>query len=216
MKVAALLSMLHEQPGRPDSSTRKFRGEAPVAWALYRLGRCKLISDSTVICWDDQANTVRPIIEELKAKLSVPSARSSIPYLDGVSASRRWADGWRGGLLGACEFDRGFHGPSAKNVLEQSEADALLLVDPSSGLVDPDLIDQLIAHADSHPEVDFCFSQAAPGLSGVILRKRLVHQLAEGGISERDRARVDRSPVEFRGRDAAAAALGVRHGNLVG
>ena len=28
MKVAALLSMLHEQPGKPDSSTRKFRGEA--------------------------------------------------------------------------------------------------------------------------------------------------------------------------------------------
>jgi hypothetical protein len=32
-----------------------------------------------------------------------------VPELESVAAARRWADGWRGGLLGTCEFDRGFH-----------------------------------------------------------------------------------------------------------
>ena len=55
------------------------------------------------------------------------------------------------------------------------------LVDPSAGLVDPELIDRLIEHAESRPELDLCFSQAAPGLSGVLLHKRLIEQLAPGG-----------------------------------
>jgi hypothetical protein len=181
VKIAAVLSMLHERAGRPDSATRRFRGEAPLAWTLFRLRRSKRIAESAVICWEDQSSAVRPITEELKARLWSPSARISISHLDGVSAARRWADGWRGGLLGACEFDRGFHGPSVAEMLKQTESDAVLLVDPSAGLVDPELIDRLIEHAESRPDLDLCFSQAAPGLSGVLLHKRLIEQLATGG-----------------------------------
>jgi radical SAM protein with 4Fe4S-binding SPASM domain len=181
MKIVALLSMLHEPPGRPDSATRRFRGEAPLAWALYRLGRSKRIAESAVICWQDQAGAVAPIIDEMKARTLPPLPRCALPHLDGVSAARRWADGWRGGLLETCEFDRGFHGTRTKEILDESQADAVMLIDPSAGLVDPDLIDALIEHAEAHPEVDMCFSQAAPGLSGVLLRKPLVQQLAAGG-----------------------------------
>jgi len=181
MKIAAVLSMLHEPQGRPDSATRRFRGEAPLAWTLYRLGRSRGIAESVVICWEDQADAVRPIVDEMKARCLPPWPRCPLPHLDGVSAARRWADGWRGGLLETCEFDRGFHGPRTKEILAESEADAVMLIDPSAGLVDPDLIDALIEHAEAHPEVDLCFSQAAPGLSGVLLRKPLVEQLAAGG-----------------------------------
>jgi hypothetical protein len=181
MKIAAVLSMLHEPPGRPDSATRRFRGEAPLAWTLYRLGRSRRIAESVVICWQDQADAVRPIVDEMKARCLPPWPRCPLPHLDGVSAARRWADGWRGGLLETCEFDRGFHGARVKESLAEAEADAVILIDPSAGLVDPDLIDTLIEHAEAHPEVDLCFSQAAPGLSGVLLRKPLVEQLAAGG-----------------------------------
>ena len=56
MKIAGVLSMLHERAGRPDSATRRFRGEAPLAWTLFRLGRSKHIAESAVICWEDQAS----------------------------------------------------------------------------------------------------------------------------------------------------------------
>lgn len=181
MKVTAVLSMLHEPEAKPGSATRKFRGEAPLAWTLYRLGRCQRLSQSAVICWQDQTDAVRPVTDEMKTRCFSPSPRSANVHLDSVSASRRWADGWRGGLLAACEFDRGFHGPSVNAILIETEADAVLLVDPSSALVDPALIDRLIEHAESQSEIDFCFSQAAPGLSGVLLRKRFIEQLSAGG-----------------------------------
>ena len=181
MKIAAVLSMLHEPAGRPNSATRRFRGEAPLAWTLWRLGRCGRIAESAVICWQDQSEAAAPIAEQMKARCLPPGQRCPLAHLDGVSAARRWAEGWRGGLLETCEFDRGFHGPRAKEVLDESHADAILLVDPSAGLVDPDLIDALVEHAEAHPEVDICFSPAAPGLCGVLLRKPLVEQLAAGG-----------------------------------
>lgn len=181
MKVTAVLSMLHEPAGRPDSASRRFRGEAPLAWTLFRLRRCKRVGESVVVCWEDQSATVRPITDEMKTRFWSPSARKPIFHLDGVSAARRWADGWRGGLLGACEFDRGFYGPAISEILGQTNSDGVLLVDPSAALVDFELIDRLIEHAESRPELDLCFSQAAPGLSGVFLHKRLVEQLAAGG-----------------------------------
>jgi spiro-SPASM protein len=101
--------------------------------------------------------------------------------LDAVAAARRWADGWRGGLLGTCEFDRGYHGPWVAEIAQKAGAEAVLLMDPAAGLVDPDLIDGLIEHAAARPEIDLCFSQAAPGLSGALLRKALFEQLAVGG-----------------------------------
>jgi len=181
MNVIAVLSMLHEPAGRPGSATRRFRGEAPLAWTLFRLGRCKRVAESILLCWEDQAAPVRAIAQEMKARLWTPRERIANVHLDGVAAARRWADGWRGGLLGACEFDRGFHGPFIAEIQNQTGCDAILLVDPSSSLVDCDLVDGLIEHAQSYSDLDLCFSQAAPGLSGVLLHKRLVEQLAPGG-----------------------------------
>lgn len=181
MKVAAVLSMLHEPAGHPDSATRRFRGEAPLAWALFRLGRSKQVGECVILCWKDQAEAVAPIASEMKCQVHSPSERIAIPHLDAISAARRWSDGWRGGLFQTCEFDRGFHGIWIREILTSAQADAVLLVDPSAALVDPDLIDSLINHAAVNTETDLCFSQAAPGLSGVLLRKPLIEQLATGG-----------------------------------
>ncbi|HEY1922196.1 MAG TPA: radical SAM protein [Tepidisphaeraceae bacterium] len=180
MNVTAVLSMLHE-PAALNSASRRFRGEATLAWTLFRLGRCQRVAQSIVLCWEDQAEAVAPIAAELKVEYIARSARVCVPHLEAVAAARRWADGWRGGLLGTCEFDRGFHGPWVAEIAEKTGADAMLLVDPAAGLVDPVLIDGLIEHSEGRPEIDLCFSQAAPGLSGAVMRKTLVEQLAAGG-----------------------------------
>jgi hypothetical protein len=54
----------------------------------------------------------------------------NVATIDAVSASRRWADGWRGGLLSTCDCDLGFHAPWHREIAERVEADAILLVDP--------------------------------------------------------------------------------------
>ncbi len=54
--------------GEPEQRHPRFRGEAPLAWTLFRLGRCQRVSQSTVICWEDQAEAVAPIAEEMNVE----------------------------------------------------------------------------------------------------------------------------------------------------
>ena len=55
-----------------------------------------------------------------------PRARASAsPEIEAVAASRRWADGWRGGLLGTCDFDLGFHAGWFDEVAAKLESDAV-------------------------------------------------------------------------------------------
>jgi hypothetical protein len=98
--------------------------------------------------------------------------------MDGVTAARRWSDGWRGGLLQTCEFDRGFHAPWLVELAAKISAATVLLVDPAAALIDPALIDSLVNHASANPDVPLIFSQAAPGLSGTVIRFDLLKQLA--------------------------------------
>src|SRR5699024_9903329 len=61
---------------------------------------------------------------------------------------------------------------------ERVGADAVLLVDPAAALIDATLIDGLIEHAQVRDAVELCFSPAAPGLSGTLLRKPMLDRLA--------------------------------------
>lgn len=183
MKVTAILSMLHEPAEGRNSAHRLFRGEPVLAWTISRIARCKRITQTAIACWDDQASAVEEITEELQAFCSVRSPRVALPQMQAVQAARRWSDGWRGGLLSTCEFDRGFHAGWIGEIQTNLEADAVLLVDPAAGLVDPGLLDALIGHAEENPQIDFFFSPAAPGLSGVLIRNSMLEQLARSGMN---------------------------------
>jgi hypothetical protein len=115
-----------------------------------------------------------------RGQIVIAGPRRRIPSLDAISASRRWADGWRGGLLNACSFDRGFYGPSIADIRKRSGTDGVILVDPSSALIDPHLIAALIEQWDARPDLDLCFSPAAPGLTGLLVSGALLDKLAQG------------------------------------
>jgi len=176
-QITTLLSTLHE-PAGSGSADRLFRDEPVLRWTLRRLARSAAAANPTVLCWEDQAAAVRAAAEESGAAVHCAGARRAIPALDATSAARRWADGWRGGLLGTCEFDRGFYAPIAEQVRLETSGEAVMLVDPAASLVDPALLDAVLAHRINRPELDFCFSPAAPGLSGVLLSAALMAQLA--------------------------------------
>jgi hypothetical protein len=175
--VTAVLSMLHESEDR-NSATRRFRGAPVLAWTLRRLARAERVGSMVVLCWEDQLAHVESIAGEGGANLLVKGPRAPVPALDAITAARRWADGWRGGLLASCDFDLGFHAPWHAEILQRENADAAVLVDPASALIDPVLVDGVIAHAAAHDAVELSFSQAAPGLSGVVVRPSLLTRLA--------------------------------------
>ena len=178
-QVLAVVSMLHE-PAGVHSATRRFRGKPVLDWTLRRLSSAACVDTAVVLCWDDQADAVEavPAVAD-RAGVAVLSRgpRQHVPSLAAVAAARRWADGWRGGLLGTCAFDRGYHPAWTHEVAELHDADAVLLVDPAAALIDPILIDALADHADAHADAELCFMPAAPGLSATLLRRELVARL---------------------------------------
>src|SRR5690349_3314410 len=97
-RVTAVLSMIHESPQR-NSATRLFRGDPVMAWTLRRLTRAQRIASIAILCWEDQVDAVEPIAGEYGADVLAKGPRMNVAAIDAVSASRRWADGWRGGLL---------------------------------------------------------------------------------------------------------------------
>jgi hypothetical protein len=119
--------------------------------------------------------------ERCGARIISKGSRVTLPHLEAIAAARRWADGWRGGLLGTCGFDVGFHGRYALEAAKALGADAVLLIDPSAALLDPNLLDATIEHADVHPEQELYFAPAPPGVCGPLLRVSLLERLAAAG-----------------------------------
>jgi radical SAM family protein/iron-sulfur cluster protein len=180
--VTAILSMLHEpSPDAPHgrcSATRLFRGDPVLRWTLDRLTRSQRLGSIGILCWEDQLPAVTPLAEQAGALVLAKGPRSSLPEVEAIAAAQRWADGWRGGLLSTCHFDRGFYAPWHHELAERAEADAIILVDPSAGLIDSGLIDGLIDHAQSDESLEFFFQPVAPGLGTAFLRPTLLNRLA--------------------------------------
>ena len=173
--ATAILSMLHEGPER-NSATRLFRGEPVLRWTLKRLANARRVPSVAVLCWEDQLDCVAK--EAGGSFVLAKGPRVALAEVDAISAARRWSDGWRGGLLSTCDFDLGFYAPWFRELALKVESDAVLLVDPASALVDPAVLDGLVAHAQSHPEIELCFVPAAPGLGGALFRAGLLERLA--------------------------------------
>ncbi len=180
----AVLSMLHE-PAEANSATRRFRGRPVLDWTLRRLASAGSVDTAVVLCWDDQeaaVEAVPAIADRQGAAVLARGPRQAVASLAAVAAARRWADGWRGGLLGTCDFDLGYHPAWTHEVAELHDADAVLVVDPAAALVDPVLVDALADHADAEPSAELCFMPAAPGLVATLLRRALVARLAKADV----------------------------------
>ena len=136
--------------GRTAKTAPRARSaRAPVLhWTLERTARASGVGSMAVLCWEDQLPAVLPVAGEDRAYMLSKGPRVVMPEVEAIAAARRWADGWRGGLLSTCHFDLGFHGPWHREVAERVGSDAVLLIDPAAGLVDPVLLDRLIEHAE--------------------------------------------------------------------
>jgi radical SAM protein with 4Fe4S-binding SPASM domain len=177
-KIAVILSMLHEAL-ESNSASRLFRAQPVLRWTLRRLAGAERLSAAGVLCWEDQLPHVADIAGEGGAHVLAKGPRVAIPEMDAITIARRWSDGWRSGLLSTCAFDLGFYAPWALELAERLEVDGVVLIDPSAALVDPLLVDALIAHADGDTDHEFFFQPAAPGLSGPMVRMPLLKRLKD-------------------------------------
>ncbi len=95
-------------------------------------------------------------------------------------ARRAWTqDGWRGGLGGATVWDELLPASVVAAAAARLDADAVLLVGGDWPLVDPALCGELLAvHRATPDAMKLAFCQAPPGLTGVVVARELLDDMA--------------------------------------
>lgn len=96
-----------------------------------------------------------------------------------LRSARRWnLDAWRGSLLGTTWFDEFVEPLAVAHALDHTGADAALCVDGHQPVLDPMIASGMIAHAREHQaHARLVFTQAPPGLAGVVLSREVVRDL---------------------------------------
>lgn len=148
---------------------------------LRRLAQCREIESITVLCENEPA---------ARAAAGAPAGNGpAIDFLAGttdagapgfVRSARALArECWRGGLGGASIFDEALAPAPMLLAMERLELDAALVVGGNWPMIDPALSDELVRrHAQSPESHRFTFTQAAPGLAGCVVSRKLMGDLS--------------------------------------
>lgn len=186
MKVIAVImaDLEHSWLGTRARLADELGGEPILRRTVERLARCRNLSGLHVVTRPEQAARVARILDGMRARVET-AAELRAPYAELVRAGRIWGlDGWRGGIGAACAFDEETHVPVAHALAEREQADAVVPVSGASVLVNPGLIDALIAqhrtYADEHK---MTLVQAPPGLATIVLARSLLGELAPTGMA---------------------------------
>jgi len=149
--------------GTPRDLTRPIGERSALQRTLDRLSRCALLRDAPVchLTGDTAALT-----EHFRA----------------TRGTRAWArNSWRGGIGGATVYDELIEPRLIKRVMEERRLDAALIVGGDWALVEPALCDAIIERHRENPGAHpLSFSQAPPGLAGIVVSAEFIADLARG------------------------------------
>lgn len=106
------------------------------------------------------------------------------PHRGLMRSARKWhLESWRGGVYGATYFDEFVEPTVAGRVLNHYEAGAVLCVDGHCPALDPQIAGDMFAQARTHSEkAKMVFTQAPPGIAGVVLRPDVIADLVEQSL----------------------------------
>jgi hypothetical protein len=98
-----------------------------------------------------------------------------------LRCGRKWnLDGWRGSPLGTTWFDEYVEPLYAGRVLDHYRCDGVLCLDGHQAVLDVGIASEMVAHQRRHDaEARFVFTQAPPGLAGILLRRDVTRELLE-------------------------------------
>lgn len=105
------------------------------------------------------------------------------PYAALVRAGRIWGlDGWRGGIGSLCCFDEDLDVISAAQAARQHGAALVASIPAAAPLLDASILDAMIEHFIAEAQaLRFTFACAPPGLTGLIIAREMLEELAPTG-----------------------------------
>jgi hypothetical protein len=186
LKVIALVpaDVARTRLGLASLLGQEVGGRGVLQRTLERLGRVKSLEELVVLHPAGQEPLRLVDAESIKKPVrGYADAGGLIDRYWGMrTAARKWSlSAWRGGLGGAMCYDELLPAGPMLAAMEARGADAALIVGGDWLLVEPGYCEELVARHLGHPEaMPMTFTQAAPGLAGIVVGRRLMRRLAEG------------------------------------
>jgi hypothetical protein len=164
--------------GQSSKLLEDFHGRPLLRQTLGRVCRSVKSSSKIVYALPAQVEKIKSVLAGLPVE--VVGVEYELPgWWPGVRSARKWAgDGWRGGLLGACAFDEDLLPHVVGSLGKRFNAPAVMMVNAHAPWVDPDLLDRQLDRYWEHEEsTKVNFTQAPPGLSGLIMQTEVIERL---------------------------------------
>ncbi len=155
-------------------------GETVLRRTLGRLKQVSNVGGVVVFGPASQHDRLRAAVEDMG--IDVVRIEFDLPASwRGVQGARKWANTcWRGGLLGACGFDEDLLPLVLQHVAERYEAEAVFSVPAHAVLVDPEILERQVEwYCENREGFKLNFTQAPPGLAGVIVETSLLADIAK-------------------------------------
>jgi hypothetical protein len=116
---------------------------------------------------------------ELLATDDAPRPRRNL-----LRAARKWnIESWRGGVMGTTWFDEFVDAQALAIVIDHYQCEGVLALDGHQAALDPHVATAMLRHAiENEFTAKTVFTQAPPGLAGVIVRRENVEDLLQLGL----------------------------------
>ncbi len=183
MKIAlAVIANFAERPvGGPSMLTEPLAGTATLIHTLRRTAQCTSVDTHLLVVDERAADTARGLMDAIDHERFTLYTHAPIVQkrLALVRAARKWnLHSWRGGHYGFTWYDEYIAPGLLRQVCQDAGVDAVLAVDGHQPLVDPAILDDMVRQQRRHTDAGFTFTAAPPGLSGLLLRRELLDELA--------------------------------------
>ncbi|MCL4221465.1 MAG: DUF115 domain-containing protein [Phycisphaerales bacterium] len=160
-------------------------GFGPLRLTVARLLSARRLRE--VICLTDDQARLRAALGDLgeRVRIAPLDVARFRQRLDAVGAARRFSStSWRGGVAQLTCYDELFDPRALADAVEQHSLDAAVLVGADWCAVDPGLIDAIVERYMEFPEgMRLTFTQAPPGLCGLLIDRSACQTLAQGEVS---------------------------------
>ncbi|MBN2448496.1 MAG: SPASM domain-containing protein [Phycisphaerae bacterium] len=189
MKIVAgvFADFQHAYLGGSSALNTMLGSRTIIEHTLQRLMRVEGLAGRALIVKPDDTEAARAALR--RAQLSdaivvqpiddVPRVRQPL-----LRAGRLWnLHAWRGSLLGTSWFDEFVDARLVAKVLDHNKCEGVLCLAGYQPALDPALATRMIEHQTANElEATFTFTEAPPGLAGIILRRDRVAGLLEQNI----------------------------------
>lgn len=186
--VAAVFADFAETPsGGPSQLGTELHGQTILARTLHRVAQIEGLAGRYLFVHprDEeparQALSASGLVGEFDL-LPLDTAKRNRRAL--LRAARKWnLDSWRGGLMGTSWFDEFVDANAIAIALDHTKSHAIFCFEGHQPVLDPAIASAMIRHAEAHQhESKITFTQAPPGLAGIVVRAEAVRDLLEMNI----------------------------------